>query len=99
MNVVQPAFKVPESIPQDLLLIQGLIGEVSISPPTNLGKGSPAVKPEVEDDDISSSSSEDDSEDEVNEVEATLEVTEEEDRVPPSMNTCVPYFIMRNELT
>jgi H/ACA ribonucleoprotein complex non-core subunit NAF1 len=75
---VQPAFKVPECIPQDLLLIQELVGEVSISQPTNSQKATILLKPEVEDDDINSSGSDDDSEDELDEVEAHLLVTGEE---------------------
>jgi H/ACA ribonucleoprotein complex non-core subunit NAF1 len=84
MNVdVQPTFKVPESIPQDLLLIQDLVGEVSISHPL---KVTPVLNPEPEDDDISSSAGEDDSEDELDEVEADLEVkTEENDDSPSPM--------------
>jgi hypothetical protein len=49
-------FKAPQTIPQDLLLIQGL---VDIPLPINISKKV------VEDDDISSSSSEDSSEEEI----------------------------------
>ena len=72
---VHPGFKVPECIPQDLLLIQEPVGEVSISQPTNSQK---AAILEVEDDDINSSGSDNDSEDELDEVEAHLLVTGEE---------------------
>lgn len=71
-------FKVPDSIPQDLLLIQDIVG-IRRQPP----------EPEIEDDDINSSgssddsssddSSSDDSSDEVNEVEANLIVKDQEE--------------------
>jgi len=92
---VQPAFKVPESLPQDLLLIRDLVGEVSAS---HAAKTSPAVtKPEANDDDISSSSSEDDSEDELDEVEADLDVKSEEEDGITSAKTLVPgsYFHLK----
>lgn len=71
-------FKVPDSIPQDLLLIQDIVG-IRRQP----------SEPEIEDDDINSSgssddsssddSSSDDSSDEVNEVEADLIVKDQEE--------------------
>jgi len=82
MNVdVQPTFKVPESIPQDLLLIRDLVVEVSISQAIHPLKATPVLNP---DDDISSSGGEDDSEDELDEVEADLEVKAEENDDSPS---------------
>ena len=72
----QPTFKVPEALPQDLLLIRDLVGELSVSHAT---KASPVTKSKVEDDDINSSGSEDDSDDELDEVEANLDVKSEED--------------------
>jgi hypothetical protein len=79
---VQATFKVPEALPQDLLLIRDLVGELSVSHATN---ASPVTKSEAEEDDINSSSSEDDSEDELDEVEANLDVkSEEDDGVSPA---------------
>lgn len=71
-------FKVPESIPQDLLLIHDLIGEIPAQPTTrNRSNGPPVVHTEVDDDDeINSSGNEGDSEDE---VEADLDVKIEDD--------------------
>jgi H/ACA ribonucleoprotein complex non-core subunit NAF1 len=80
---IHSTFKVPESIPQDLLLIQELVGEVSISQSTNTQKASLSQKTEVEEDDIGSSGSEDNSEDELDEVEAGLVVIEEENDGDP----------------
>jgi H/ACA ribonucleoprotein complex non-core subunit NAF1 len=68
---IQPTFKIPESIPQDLLLIQNIIGDISQA------SQSSSVTKQVEDD-ISSSASEDDSDVELDEVEAHLAVTAEE---------------------
>jgi H/ACA ribonucleoprotein complex non-core subunit NAF1 len=79
---IHSTFKVPESIPQDLLLIQELVGEVSISQ-SNTQKASLSQKTEVEEDDIGSSGSEDNSEDELDEVEAGLVVIEEENDGDP----------------
>jgi H/ACA ribonucleoprotein complex non-core subunit NAF1 len=79
---VQATFKVPEALPQDLLLIRDLVGELSVSHATN---ALPVTKSEAEEDDINSSSSEDDSEDELDEVEANLDVkSEEDDGVSPA---------------
>ena len=78
-------FKVPDSIPQDILLIQAIVG-------TNPVPRQP-LESKIEDEDIDSSgssddsssddSSSDDSSDEVNEVEADLIVKEQEDTAIP----------------
>lgn len=77
-------FRVPQSIPQDLLLIQDIVGELPTTQALKVQKQ--VVKTRDEAEDISSSGSESDSEDELEEVEADLIVKvddEEEDSIPP----------------
>lgn len=73
VDAQQHMFKVPESIPQDLLLIHGLIGEIPAQPTDRANSPPTAVG---NDDDINSSGSEVDSEDE---VEADLDVKIDDD--------------------
>lgn len=80
-------FKVPDSIPQDLLLIQDIIGTIQ----NPVQKQPPETK--IDDEDIDSSgssddsssddsSSDDDSSEEVDQVEADLIVKEEDTEIP-----------------
>jgi hypothetical protein len=75
-------FKVPANLPQDLLLIQDLVGEPTVPAPTTASARILSHKTEDdEDEDIHSSESEIDSEDE---IAADLAKTEDVDvQLPP----------------
>jgi hypothetical protein len=102
-------FKVPETIPQDLLLIQDIVADLFVPTPAI-----PSPKPEIPpnsatEDSIDSSGSDSDSGDEVEEIEADLLVKiEDEDRKPCVLccliyshycNTCLTELHLRLTLT
>lgn len=78
------AFKLPQAIPQDLLLIQDIIGPLEVSDPAVTPLSSLPQVPstgtvEKEDDDIGSSGEENDSEDEIAADLITATATDEDD--------------------
>ncbi|KJA28521.1 hypothetical protein HYPSUDRAFT_197370 [Hypholoma sublateritium FD-334 SS-4] len=78
------AFKLPQAIPQDLLLIQDIIGPLQAAEPTVTALSSLPQVPststiEKEDDDIGSSGEENDSEDEIAADLITATATDEDD--------------------